>query len=109
MVFDWPNCSNKRMLFAGSKQELSAAKAKRLPFAAIGYQMHDARETSTDHQLAGSGYEQRTEDMSEQSSRPTPTNTAGAKLVNLYKPVGIAALNAAAMCRKPGGLGKSGK
>ena len=71
--------------------------------------MHDARDNPTNHQCAGSGYEQRTEDMSEQSSRPTPTHPAEAKLVNLYKPVGIAALNAAAMCRKPGGLGKTGK
>lgn len=71
--------------------------------------MHDARETLTDHQLAGPGCEQRTEAMSEQSSRPAPSTPADAKLVNLYKPVGIAALNAAAMCRKPGGLGKTGK
>jgi len=47
--------------------------------------------------------------MPEQSSRPTQSNPAGAKLVNLYKPVGIAALNAAAMCRTPGSLAKKGK
>lgn len=39
--------------------------------------------------------------MSEQSARPATTASAGAKLENLYKPVGIAALNAAALCLRP--------
>ncbi|MCK7610920.1 hypothetical protein [Roseibium sediminicola] len=47
--------------------------------------------------------------MSEQTNRPTQSNSADAKLVNLYKPVGIAALNAAALCRKPVTVTKKGK
>jgi len=40
--------------------------------------------------------------MSEQSARPNEKLPAGAKLENQYKPVGIAALNAAALCNKTG-------
>ncbi|TYC67515.1 hypothetical protein FMN63_15725 [Stappia sp. BW2] len=50
---------------------------------------------------------QRTRQMSEQSaSRPAPKQNADAKLVNLYKPVGIAALNAAALCKNSGTAAK---
>ncbi len=37
--------------------------------------------------------------MSKQTARPTATTAIDAKLVNHYKPVGIAALAAAAMCK----------
>lgn len=47
--------------------------------------------------------------MSEQTTRPSQTKSADAKLVNLYKPVGIAALNAAALCRKPATITPKGK
>jgi len=47
--------------------------------------------------------------MSEQAPRPTQSNSVDAKLVNLYKPVGIAALNAAALCRKPASTTGKGK
>ncbi|MEP3048731.1 MAG: hypothetical protein ABJL55_15445 [Roseibium sp.] len=36
--------------------------------------------------------------MSDQTARPKANSLTGAKLENLYKPVGIAALNAAALC-----------
>ncbi|MEP2706760.1 MAG: hypothetical protein ABJQ71_16560 [Roseibium sp.] len=36
--------------------------------------------------------------MSDQSANATSNVPAGAKLENLYKPVGIAALNAASVC-----------
>tara|TARA_B100000161_G_scaffold211041_1_gene155899 strand:- start:48 stop:341 length:294 start_codon:yes stop_codon:yes gene_type:complete len=49
---------------------------------------------------------QRTRQMSEQSARPAPKQSADAKLVNLYKPVGIAALNAAALCKNSGTVAK---
>jgi len=39
--------------------------------------------------------------MSEQSARPAAPASVGAKLENLYKPVGIAALTAAAMFLRP--------
>ncbi|WP_186009073.1 hypothetical protein [Roseibium alexandrii] len=39
--------------------------------------------------------------MSDQTARPAQTAQAGAKLESLYKPVGIAALNAAALCLRP--------
>ena len=44
--------------------------------------------------------------MSEQSARPAPKQSADAKLVNLYKPVGSAALNAAALCKNSGTVAK---
>ena len=40
--------------------------------------------------------------MSEKSSQPVSEEPAGAKLINQYKPVGIAALNAAALCKNAG-------
>jgi len=43
----------------------------------------------------------RTRTMSEQSARPAAPASVGAKLENLYKPVGIAALTAAAMFLRP--------
>ncbi len=47
--------------------------------------------------------------MSEQSSQSVSKDPAGAKLVNHYKPVGIAALNAAALCKNPGAMKKKTK
>lgn len=48
--------------------------------------------------------------MSQQSARPAPVNLpAGAKLENQYKPVGIAALLAAALCKNSGTATKTGK
>ncbi|MEM5584420.1 MULTISPECIES: hypothetical protein [unclassified Roseibium] len=57
--------------------------------------------------------------MSEQTSHHTQflaqfhaksqAKAADAQLVNLYKPVGIAAINAVALCRKPEALPKKGK
>ncbi len=47
--------------------------------------------------------------MSEKSSRPITTLPAGAKLVNQYKPVGIAAINAAALCKNAFGKAKDKK
>ena len=44
--------------------------------------------------------------MSEQISRPEAKMPDGAKLINQYKPVGIAALNAAALCKNPGAATK---
>ncbi|WP_298813567.1 hypothetical protein [uncultured Roseibium sp.] len=40
--------------------------------------------------------------MSEQISRPSTIASSGAKLVNQYKPVGIAAITAAAICKNAG-------
>ncbi len=47
--------------------------------------------------------------MSEQTARPAPSAPAGAKLESLYKPVGIAALNAAALCLRPFAKKTAGK
>ncbi|MBN9669278.1 hypothetical protein [Roseibium aggregatum] len=47
--------------------------------------------------------------MSEQSARPNISLPAGAKLENQYKPVAIAALNAAALCNKTGAVTKKAK
>lgn len=48
--------------------------------------------------------------MSQQSARPAPISLpAGAKLVNQYKPVGIAALLAATLCKNSGTATKKGK
>lgn len=47
--------------------------------------------------------------MSEQSSQPVSEIPAGAKLINQYKPVGIAALNAAALCKNIGASTKKKK
>lgn len=47
--------------------------------------------------------------MSEQSSQPVKQIPAGAKLENHYKPVGIAALNAAALCKNAGAATKKQK
>ncbi|WP_299479934.1 hypothetical protein [uncultured Roseibium sp.] len=44
--------------------------------------------------------------MSEKSSQPVSEEPAGAKLINQYKPVGIAALNAAALCKNAGATKK---
>ncbi|POF34870.1 hypothetical protein [Roseibium marinum] len=38
--------------------------------------------------------------MSEKTAQPTAKAQDGAKLINYYKPVGIAALTAAALCCK---------
>lgn len=38
--------------------------------------------------------------MSEKAARPAKDSQAGAKLESLYKPVGIAAVNAVALCLK---------
>jgi hypothetical protein len=47
--------------------------------------------------------------MSEQTPHPSPSIPAEAKLVNLYKPVGIAALNAAALCASQKKVATKGK
>ncbi|GAB4531234.1 MAG: hypothetical protein Tsb0019_33030 [Roseibium sp.] len=47
--------------------------------------------------------------MSEKTPHPAPSTQVGAKLVNLYKPVGIAALNAAALCVSQKKLATKGK
>jgi len=47
--------------------------------------------------------------MSEQTPHPSPSTPAGAKLVNLYKPVAIAALNAAALCASQAKVASKGK
>ncbi|CTQ60821.1 MAG: hypothetical protein RIE06_17450 [Roseibium album] len=47
--------------------------------------------------------------MSEQTSHPNAKVPAGAKLINQYKPVGIAALNAAALCKNAGAATKKNK
>ncbi|WP_172972106.1 hypothetical protein [Roseibium aquae] len=41
--------------------------------------------------------------MSEQKATPAPQPQSGTKLENRYKPVGIAAVNAAAICTKGAG------
>ncbi len=43
----------------------------------------------------------RTGTMSNQTARPATSASVGAKLESLYKPVGIPALNAAAICQRP--------
>jgi hypothetical protein len=53
--------------------------------------------------------ERRNGTMSDQTARPAQTAQAGAKLESLYKPVGIAALNAAALCLRPVSKKTSGK
>ncbi|MES0879987.1 hypothetical protein [Roseibium sp. SCP14] len=47
--------------------------------------------------------------MSEQISRPASKIPAGARLENQYKPVGIAALNAAVLCKNAGAATKKQK
>ncbi|WP_428642391.1 hypothetical protein [Roseibium sp.] len=47
--------------------------------------------------------------MSQQTARPTATTAIDAKLINHYKPVGIAALTAAALCKGTGKKTNSGK
>ncbi len=47
--------------------------------------------------------------MSEQTPRPASIAASGAKLVNLYKPVGIAAITAAAICKNAGAENKKKK
>jgi hypothetical protein len=47
--------------------------------------------------------------MSEQTSHQLQTKAIDARLVDLYKPVGIAALNAAALCQKPYAVPKQNK
>ena len=69
--------------------------------------MHVAREIAQTR--VGTGMTKRKKPMPEQAPRPAATQTAGAKLVNLYKPVGIAALNAAALCKNSGTLNKKSK
>jgi hypothetical protein len=80
------------------------ASKKCLPKALIGYDMHHRPQNfQQDHQSAGTG--NTTTDlkkMSEQTSRPISNSQAGAKLESLYKPVGIAALTAAALCMNAG-------
>ena len=49
------------------------------------------------------------EEMSEQISRPASKIPAGARLENQYKPVGIAALNAAVLCKNAGAATKKQK
>ncbi|GGB51400.1 hypothetical protein GCM10011316_24270 [Roseibium aquae] len=47
--------------------------------------------------------EQMAKNMSEQKATPAPQPQSGTKLENRYKPVGIAAVNAAAICTKGAG------
>jgi|GEM_PF-3418477 len=60
---------------------------------------HDYGKSTSKRALENNG----PETMSEQTARPSANVPAGAKLINHYKPVGIAALNAAALCCKNSG------
>lgn len=76
---------------------------KCLPIALFGYDMHH-RPQDFQQGTPGRGHwkQHGLETMSEQTARPTSNSQAGAKLENLYKPVGIAALTAAALCKNAG-------
>ena len=79
-----------------------------LPKALIGYDMqHRSQNLNQNNQLAGTGNPKTDlEKMSEQSARPISNPQSGSKLENLYKPVGIAALTAAALCKNIGAENK---
>lgn len=85
-------------------QDFLRATGKCLPKALIGYDMqHRSQNSKQNNQLAGTGtLTTDLETMSEQTARPISNPQAGSKLENLYKPVGIAALNAAALCKNIG-------
>jgi hypothetical protein len=85
-------------------QDFLQASKKCLPKALIGYDMqHRPQNFQQYRQSAGTGITTTDlEKMSEQSFRPISNWQAGTKLESLYKPVGIAALAAAALCMNAG-------
>ncbi|MEQ8376667.1 MAG: hypothetical protein RID22_26495, partial [Roseibium aggregatum] len=106
IVFDWPISANKRMLFHihcenRLKGVFSAFRLPQLDTTCTPPASHENFNPESGHWKR-----QRTRQMSEQSARPAPKQSADAKLVNLYKPVGIAALNAAALCKNSGTVAK---
>ena len=108
--FDWLRRLKKRIIQwpVADYSEVCAS----LPFECRNWTRHARGPQLSAHQNASQRELVSTTDlgkMSEQTSQPEAEAPAGAKLVNQYKPVGIAALNAAALCKNAGASTKKTK